>query len=87
MTLNDVKPACDQLLVCTKTVFGQRALFHHAGHVGISFYFIVSGTVVVQREEKDPRTNEKHVQVYFLRSNHVYSLKEARNHICRWQSF
>ncbi len=34
------------------------------GHVGVSFYFIVSGTVTVQREEKDDRTREKHVQVY-----------------------
>ena len=36
------------------------------GHLGVSFYFIVSGTVAVQREEKDDRTREKHVQVHHI---------------------
>ena len=34
------------------------------GHLGVSFYFIVSGTLTVQREEKDRRTSEKHIQVF-----------------------
>ena len=33
------------------------------GHLGVSFYFIVSGILTVQREEKDNRTHEKHIQV------------------------
>ena len=37
--------------------------FFSTGHLGVSFYFIVSGTVTLQREEKDGRTGEKHVQV------------------------
>ncbi|XP_031551248.1 cAMP-dependent protein kinase regulatory subunit-like [Actinia tenebrosa] len=33
------------------------------GHVGISFYFIVSGTVTVERIEEDRVTGEKHIQI------------------------
>ncbi|XP_028399067.1 cGMP-dependent protein kinase, isozyme 1-like [Dendronephthya gigantea] len=43
--------------------FGAGRVVIQQGHLGASFYFIVSGTVTVQREEKDDRTGEKHVQV------------------------
>ena len=33
------------------------------GHFGISFYFIVSGTVRLEREDKDDRTGQIHVLV------------------------
>ncbi|KAL9967240.1 hypothetical protein ACROYT_G025424 [Oculina patagonica] len=33
------------------------------GHVGISFYFIVSGSVIVERMEEDKHTGEQHKQV------------------------
>lgn len=34
------------------------------GHGGISFYFIVSGSVIVERMEEDKNTGEQHKQVY-----------------------
>ncbi|KAJ7381256.1 hypothetical protein OS493_001373 [Desmophyllum pertusum] len=33
------------------------------GHIGISFYFIVSGSVIVERMEEDKHTGEQHKQV------------------------
>lgn len=33
------------------------------GHVGVSFYFIVSGSVIVERMEEDKFTGEQHKQV------------------------
>ncbi|CAB3976903.1 Hypothetical predicted protein [Paramuricea clavata] len=42
--------------------FGKGRIVIQQGHLGVSFYFIVSGTVIVQREEKDDRTREKHIQ-------------------------
>ena len=35
-----------------------------SGHVGISFYFIVSGSVIVERMEEDKNTGEQHKQVH-----------------------
>lgn len=43
-------------------MFGSGRIVIQQGHMGFSFYFIVSGTVTVQREEKDDRTGEKHIQ-------------------------
>ena len=43
------------------------------GHVGVSFYFIVSGSVIVERMEEDKFTGEQHKQVCqgkFLVSNY-----------------
>jgi len=34
------------------------------GHAGVSFYFIVSGSVIVERMEEDKNTGEQHKQVY-----------------------
>ena len=41
-------------------------LYHRVcslGHVGVSFYFIVSGSVIVERMEEDKFTGEQHKQV------------------------
>ena len=42
--------------------FGDGRLIIKQGHPGMSFYFIVSGSVVVERLEFDPFLNEHYVQ-------------------------
>lgn len=57
---------------------GVLLIFLVVGHLGVSFYFIVSGTVTVQREEKDDRTSEKHVQVRIINDE---LMKISKNYI------
>ena len=49
-----------------------------AGHVGISFYFIMSGSVIVERMEEDKNTGEQHKQV-FIKANGIM-ISEKFNH-------
>ena len=52
-----------------------RFLFFLQDMFGISFYFIVSGSVIVERMEEDKSTGEKHKQV--LKAN---GMSEKFNH-------
>ena len=42
--------------------FGDGRLIIRQGHWGLSFYFIVSGSVIVERSEWDPYTKEHYIQ-------------------------
>lgn len=63
----------------TVFLYTYRDFFRHcvigflifSGHIGISFYFIVHGCVIVERAEEDKATGERHTQVAKMISYNV----------------
>ncbi|KAK3731514.1 hypothetical protein QZH41_008547 [Actinostola sp. cb2023] len=44
-------------------MYNSRRVIIRQGHIGVSFYFIVSGSVIVERIEEDKVTGERHIQI------------------------